>query len=119
MKNILAIVLMLTVTFAYSQEASTPPKYEKQGDFIIATYFHDNGAIAQKGQFNENNKLEGTWVSYDKTGNKQALSQYRNGIKVGTWLFWQDNNLREVDYNNNVIENVGEWTNKTQVAISN
>ncbi|MBQ0770169.1 MAG: nicotinic acid mononucleotide adenyltransferase [Bizionia sp.] len=118
MKKILTLVLLLAVSFTYAQNATVKPKFEKQGDLIIATYFHNNGEIAQKGHFNKNNKLEGTWLSFDNTGAKQSIGQYDNGVKVGTWLFWKNEDLREVDYNKNVIIKVGEWKNKTQIAIA-
>lgn len=117
MKKILALTILLTVSFTYAQNDIVKPKFEKPGDLILATYFHNNGEIAQKGHFNKNNKLEGTWVSFDNTGAKQSIGQYDKGVKVGTWLFWKNDSLREVDYNKNVITNVGEWKSKTHLAI--
>ncbi|TYB76097.1 nicotinic acid mononucleotide adenyltransferase [Bizionia gelidisalsuginis] len=118
MKKILVFALLLSVTFTSAQNETIHPKFEKQGDIILATYYHNNGEIAQKGYFNKANKLEGTWVSFNNKGTKQSIGQYTNGVKVGKWLFWKENSLREVDYNNNVIANVGEWKNKTHLAIA-
>jgi len=118
MKKILTLALLLAASFGYAQDGAATPKLEKQGHLIMATYFHNNGEIAQKGYFNKNNKLEGTWVSFDTSGNKQSIGHYNNGVKVGTWLFWNNDNLREVDYSQNVIVNVGEWKNKLQIAIA-
>lgn len=119
MKKILTLVLLLAVSFTYAQNETVTPKFEKQGDLIVATYFHTNGAVAQKGCFNKNNKPEGTWVSYNSLGTKQSIGQYDNGVKVGKWLFLKNDSLREVDYNRNVITNVGEWKSKTHLAIMN
>jgi len=118
MKKIFAILLMFSVTLVFAQE----PKQvdvNKDGDLIIATYYHDNGAIEQQGTFNEAGELHGVWTSYDVEGNKVTVGNYLNGHKVGKWLFWSDNKLREVDYVDSKIASVSEWTDKVQLAISN
>jgi len=119
MKKILSIALLLFATLTYAQE-DIKPKYEKVGDQIKATFFHDNGEIAQQGFFNQDNKLEGTWTSFDVNGNKIAAGNYNNGIKIGKWFFWKDQTLTEVDYNNNKIASVNKWKNTSStVADSN
>lgn len=114
----LAIVLMLSVTLTFAQEK---PKVElnKDGDLIIATYYHDNGAIEQQGAFNEEGNLHGVWTSYDMQGKKVAVGNYENGKKIGKWLFWSGDKLREVDFVDSKIASVSEWTDKVQVAVSN
>lgn len=117
MKNILTFALILMVTITFAQEVK--PKFEKQGDLTEATFYHDNGTVAQTGFFDKNNKLEGTWLSYDVKGNKTAVGNYKNGVKVGKWLFWNENSLKEVDYENNKIAGFSEWENKSSLAIAN
>jgi len=115
MKYILVIAIMLTASLTFAQDVE--PKFEKQGNVTEATFYHDNGLVAQKGNFNKENKLHGTWTSFDKEGNKLAIGNYNSGIKVGKWFFWNGKSLKEVDYINNNIENVNEWENKSSLAL--
>ncbi|MEM5566548.1 nicotinic acid mononucleotide adenyltransferase [Psychroserpens sp. AS72] len=118
MKKIFAILLMLGVTLTFAQEK---PKAElnKDGDLTVATYYHDNGAIEQQGTFNKEGELHGVWTSYDQNGNKVTVGNYVNNKKVGKWLFWSDNKLKEVNYEDSKVASVSEWTDKVQVAVSN
>ncbi|MGS2727503.1 toxin-antitoxin system YwqK family antitoxin [Psychroserpens sp. BH13MA-6] len=118
MKKICTILLMLSVMVTFAQEK---PKVEtqKDGDLTVATYYHDNGVVEQQGAFNKDGNLEGVWTSYDTQGKKVAVGSYENGKKVGKWLFWSGNTLREVEYVDSRIASVSEWTDKVQVAINN
>jgi len=115
MKNIVSIVLFLFVTVAFTQNVQ-PPKFEKQGHQTKAIYFHENGRVEQEGYFDKQNKLHGTWTSYNSLGNKVSIGKYHHGLKVGKWLFWTNHSLKEVDFENNIIANVNEWQNKIRVA---
>lgn len=91
----------------------------KKGDLTEATYFYADGTIQQKGTFNAKGKLHGTWTSYDVNGNKLAVGNYDNNVKVGKWFFWTDGLLKEVDYIDSRIVSVNEWKDKTKVAVRN
>ncbi len=116
MRKLLGILVMLCVSFTYAQK-DTNVKYEKDGELTIATYYYENGVVQQKGAFDANGKLHGTWTSYDIKGNKIAVGNYENGNKVGKWFFWSNNSLKEVDYINSKIVSVSEWKGKTKLAI--
>ncbi|MFT4781632.1 MAG: antitoxin component YwqK of YwqJK toxin-antitoxin module [Psychroserpens sp.] len=118
MKKIFVVVVMLSVALTFAQEK---PKVDlnKDGDLTVATYYHDNGAVAQQGAFNKVGELHGVWTSYDLNGNKVTVGNYVNNKKVGKWLFWSDNKLKEVDYIDSKIASVSEWTDKVQLATSN
>ncbi|WP_298899508.1 nicotinic acid mononucleotide adenyltransferase [uncultured Psychroserpens sp.] len=118
MKKILAIILMLSVTFTFAQEKQKVD-LKKDGDVTTATYFYENGAIEQVGTFNKEGKLHGIWTSYDLNGNKVTVASYENGKKVGKWLFWSGNKLREVNYKDSKIASVSEWTDKVELALRN
>nr|WP_321234557.1 nicotinic acid mononucleotide adenyltransferase [uncultured Psychroserpens sp.] len=118
MKKIFAILVMLSVTLTFAQETKKVD-VNKDGDLTVATYYHDNGAIEQQGTFNDAGELHGVWTSFDAEGNKVTVGNYVNGKKVGKWLFWSGNKLREVDYVDSKIASVSEWTDKVQVAVSN
>lgn len=117
MKKLLLIAAFLvsgTVAFAQNHK----PTLEKKGNVIEATYFHDNGTVAQTGLFTLQGKLQGEWKSYDVNGKKIAVGNYENGQKVGKWFFWNTNRLSEVDYSNSKVLNVNTWQN-TSTVVSN
>src|SRR5690606_14470017 len=118
MKNILsllAIVLTTSITFAQDNKNT----YFLDGDVIVATIYHDNGAVAQTGYYTQDNKLTGEWVSYDESGNKTAIAQYKDGNKVGTWYFFTDKNIQEVNYMDSRIAKVVTWeSSDTQLVVN-
>ena len=119
MKNILslfAIVLITSIAFAQDKAQNT---YFLDGDVIAATIYHDNGMVAQTGFYTKENKLTGEWVSYDLSGNKTAVAQYNNGNKVGTWYFFTNKNIQEVNYMDSRIAKVVTWeSSDTQLVIN-
>ena len=116
MKKIIVLLVMLTAGLTYAQNNNSPV-VEKQGDLTLVTYFHDNGAIQQTGAFDSEGKLHGVWKSYDSAGSKLSIGTYENGKKVGKWLFWNGDSLKEVEYIDSKIVSVNKWNNKTKVAI--
>lgn len=118
MKKIVLILIMLSVSFTYAQDKKQV-KLDKKGDLTLATYYHDNGEVQQKGYFNVEGKLQGEWTSYNEDGQKVALGNYENGKKAGKWFFWDGESLKEVDYIDSKIVSVNKWDNKTKVAFSN
>ncbi|MEL6810582.1 MAG: nicotinic acid mononucleotide adenyltransferase [Bacteroidota bacterium] len=103
---LLAICLVGTVSFA---QENNKPTYELKGDIIEATLYHDNGVVAQTGYYTKENKLEGQWISYDAQGNKTAVAYYNNGEKVGTWTFYNGDEMKEVRYQDSRIAEVKTW----------
>lgn len=115
MKNI-TLALALIFSFAvFAQEKAVEPKFEKDGKMVKATYYHENGEIAQIGHY-LNGKLQGEWISYDVTGEKIAIANYDEGKKTGKWFFWNDETLKEVDYTDNRIANVTVWNNDNPIV---
>ncbi|EDP97130.1 nicotinic acid mononucleotide adenyltransferase [Kordia algicida OT-1] len=118
MKKLLLIaVFLVSGTIAFAQN-NDKPKLEKKGDLIEATYYHDNGEVAQIGFFNLKGKLQGEWKSFDANGKKTAVGNYENGKKVGKWFFWNTNQLSEVDYSGSKVKNVNTWQ-RTSSVVSN
>lgn len=108
--------LMTVVSFAQDKREL---KLNKDTQLIEATYYHDNGVVSQTGTYTLDGKLQGEWKRYDNEGNKIVSAEYNNGAKVGKWFYWANDVLREVDYSNNAIASVSEWTNKTKLAVNN
>ena len=105
LKNIvmkkLIFILMMTFTFgAVAQEVE--PTFEKEGNKVKATYFHANGEVSQQGYF-MNEKLDGEWKMFNEKGDKIAMGNYTRGAKTGTWMFWEGDSVKEVNFSNNRI----------------
>lgn len=108
MRNAVLTFVMLFSVALMAQEENIKPTFEKDGDIITATYFHENGEVEQTGEM-LNNKPHGKWVSYDDEGNKTAVAYYKEGTKTGKWFIWFEDKLTEVDYRDNAIINVVNW----------
>ena len=102
-----AVFFAVQIGFA---QTAVQDEYVKEGDIIKATLYHDNGVVAQTGFYTLDNKLEGEWISYDALGNKTAVAHYENGKKVGTWFFYQGNEIKEVKYDDSRIAQVTSFT---------
>lgn len=112
------IVIVLALIFSAGMTAQEiQPKFEKEGNTLKGTYFHENGKVAQTGFFSEG-KLHGEWKMFDENGKKIAMGEYVNGKKAGKWFFWEGEALKEVDYTNNKIANVTTWNNEKTVAVN-
>ncbi|NAS31810.1 nicotinic acid mononucleotide adenyltransferase [Flavobacteriaceae bacterium R38] len=115
MKNLIMTFAMLFSVVLMAQ--TDKPLMEKEGDLTKVTYFHENGKVAQIG-FYKNKKIHGQWKAYDVKGKKIAVANYDEGKKVGKWLFWNENGLKEVDYSDNRIVSVTNWNNSNRVVIN-
>lgn len=125
MKKIIMIVLVAltaNVAFAQSQKKSCDVKdsYVLKGDLIEATLYHDNGTIAQTGYYTLENELQGQWISFNDKGERTAVANYNNGDKVGTWVFYHGDTMKQVSYESSKIAEVKTWTNTdTKVVATN
>ena len=111
----MVLVFVASTTFAQQAPKNT---YKVKKGLIEATLYHDNGQIAQTGFYTKDNKLHGEWISYDAQGNKTAVAQYNKGMRVGTWMFYQGDTLKEVTYTNNAITQVNTWTMQDTRVVS-
>ena len=114
MKKAVFFLAMMFSVCIYAQ--GTEPTVEKVGDMVKATYFHENGEIAQTG-YMMNGKLHGQWFMYNAEGKKLASGKYIDGKKSGKWFFWEDEILKEVDYDANRIVNVKNWNQSEVVSV--
>ena len=112
------IVCVLSIGMSFAQQDRSL-KLDKENDLIEVTYYHDNGTVSQTGFYTKEGKLHGDWYSYCQEGNKLTSAQYDNGVKVGKWFYWQNDQLKEVDYSKGTIVTESEWTNKESVLASN
>ena len=105
MKNILTFAIALFVTVAFAQKERTLT-LNKETNLIEVVYYHDNGAVSQTGFYTPEGKLQGEWLSFDEKGTKLVLANYENGKKVGKWVYWNGDIVKEVDYTANGIATV-------------
>ncbi|WP_435261199.1 toxin-antitoxin system YwqK family antitoxin [Tenacibaculum sp. nBUS_03] len=113
MKKIIVLACILAVSVL---QAQVNPKYEVAGELVKATYFYEDGKVKEQGFFKDT-KLTGTWVSFNKEGDKTAIAHYKAGKKVGKWFMWHKDGLKEIDYENNTIASVQNWKDDTKIAV--
>ena len=109
------IVVLMFAFGAVAQEVK--PTFEKEGDKVKATYFHANGEIAQQGYF-LNEQLEGKWKMFNEKGVKIAMGNYSKGAKTGTWMFWDGDAVKEVNFSNNRIAGVTDGKSSKTVVVN-
>ena len=115
MKRSIILLAILFSVCTYAQNIK--PTFEKEGKMVKATYFHENGEIAQTGYLLEG-KLHGQWYMYSAEGKKLATGKYLNGQRAGKWFFWKDDILKEVDFEDNRIAYVKNWNQSEIVSVN-
>ena len=122
-KFVLILVALFIGNIAAAQECKKvchkKDQFVLNGNLVEATLYHDNGAVAQTGYYTKENKLQGEWISYDANGNKTAVANYKEGEKVGTWLFYQGETIKEVSYEESSITAVKTWQVTDTRVVSN
>lgn len=117
MKNILTALALVFSVVLFAQEVEKKPKLEIENGMVKATYYHDNGKVAQSGNYLDG-KLHGEWKSYDVEGNTLAIANYNMGEKTGNWFFYDGNTLKEVTYQNSAIASVNTWNQTNKVVVN-
>ena len=115
MKKVLLLLLTFCSAFIYAQ--STEPIFEKEGKMVKATYFHDNGEIAQMG-YMLNGKLHGDWTMFDAKGSKIAAGSYVDGKRQGMWYFYEGDMVKEVQFLDSKIAAVRDWNASEGVTVN-
>jgi len=109
MKNYVLFFTFLITAVSFAQ-TERELKLNDETNVIDVTYYHDNGVVSQTGSYTLDGKLQGTWLSFNTAGEKIVSANYDNGKKVGKWFYWSSKTLKEVDYSNNDIASVSEWS---------
>lgn len=97
--TILAALFISASVFAQKERTLT---LNKETNLIDVVYYHDNGEISQTGSYTADGKLQGQWLSFNEEGEKTVTAYYKEGKKVGKWIYVIDGNLKEVDYSKNI-----------------
>lgn len=116
MKNVfLSLVMIVFVGQLTAQENNVTYKSSKKQTEI--TTYYDNGQVKEHGFFNKEGALDGNWVQYDEAGNVMVQGEYADGMKVGKWLFWKGDTLKEVDFQANKIVKYNQWSKTEYLAV--
>lgn len=97
--SLLAAFIISVSVFAQKERTLT---LNKETNLIDVVYYHDNGQISQTGSYTADGKLEGQWISYNEEGETIVTAYYKEGKKVGKWMYKIDGKIKEVDYSKNV-----------------
>lgn len=116
MYKVLIILLVFMGSAGMYGQERVERVFNKETNLIEATYYAENGQISQEGTFNTDGKLHGQWTSYNEDGEKIAVGSYENGAKTGTWYFWADDTLKEVEFSDNQIASVQEIKNSSGIV---
>ena len=108
MKNLLfTLAFIFFIPALYSQNKNLP-KTETKGTLQEVTLYYENGTIMQHGFYTKEGKLHASWESYNEDGSRKCYATYNNGVKVGTWIYWADNKITKIEYDNNKIVKIEE-----------
>jgi antitoxin component YwqK of YwqJK toxin-antitoxin module len=118
MKNIFFIILLILCTSKIYSQQTQLPKTEEKGDLKEVTIFYENGEIMQHGFFTKSGKLHGGWESYNSDGTRKCVAFYNEGVKVGTWYYWDKGIQTKVIYDHNKIISV-EKVNSDSISTKN
>ena len=111
-------VLMFAFLFSAALCAQdNKPIFEKAGDMVKATYYHDNGMVAQQGYF-LNEELHEEWNMFNDKGQLIAKGNYQMGKRTGKWFFYNQEGVKEVDYKDNKIVNVVKHNSAESIVVN-
>tara|TARA_E500000178_G_C16423247_1_gene488257 strand:- start:159 stop:509 length:351 start_codon:yes stop_codon:yes gene_type:complete len=111
--RILLMFFALSITSLSAQEKKIVT--EEGINTFKVVYYNEAGNILQQG-YVINKKLHGEWSSFYKDGIKAVSGHYEKGKKVGKWFFWNKESIREVDFVDNNVIKVVNWSSPTKIA---
>lgn len=72
---------------SYAQQATYT---DNDGDGVIEYVLRDNNGKVIETGFYYNRKMVGTWTSYFPSGKKHTVAKFKNGVKHGNWLMYNE-----------------------------
>ena len=115
MKGLLFFFFLSFGSIIMAQENGYRKTYIQEGELIKFSEYYENGQLAQTG-FLLDGKNHGVWQSYDINGIKKSKGVFLKGKKVDRWFFWNNGQLLEVDYKNNIVQSAIKWGDAKLIA---
>lgn len=84
-------------------------KVKVTNDLTEVNIYYEDGAIMQHGFYTKEGKLHNSWESYHTNGSLKCVAFYKEGVKVGTWTYWDDGIISKVEYKNNEVVSIKEF----------
>lgn len=126
MKGLMLSLLIVVSSFAVAQDnakvmydnGTVKSEYEKRGDRVAVTNYHENGQIKETGFF-KNGVPEGKWESFGTDGVKTAEVTYVNGQRHGEFRVWDqfENAYIEMRYNHGQVVAANRYLKQTDFAV--
>ena len=116
MKKLLIAILLVSLSISMTAQEKKTLTLNEDTNLIEAKIYHDTGVLAQTGFYTQEGLLQGEWISYNTDGVKTAVANYNLGKKVGTWLFYAGDILKEVTYLDSKILAVNTWNRDSKVV---
>ncbi len=74
----------------------------------LTLLYYPNGSVNELRMYNDN-KMHGTWVTWNEKGVKTAEANYANDKKNGKWYIWDENSTMRYDMTYFEGEKAGTW----------
>lgn len=90
MRKLITTVLFFVPVLLFSQAVPNYESYEDDPATIYYTLIDTTTNITlEEGQYVDSLR-EGVWIKRHTNGNMQARIKFQNGMRIGTWKFWDD-----------------------------
>jgi len=106
MNKLYIILFLIFISSTALAQEKKNKKIEQIGDLYEVTIYYDNGQILQHGFLSKHNKLHASWESFNKDGSRKCVATYDNGVKVGTWFYYDKGKKTKVIYDKNKIVHI-------------
>lgn len=74
----------------------------------VTTIYFENGKKNETRGFRQN-KMHGTWVTWDQLDHKIAEANYLDGVKHGAWGIWDENGIQRYEMFYDQGKKSGTW----------
>lgn len=82
------IFLLFSLVFAFSMSAQKAYYTDDDGNGVIEYVLLDNEGNKLETGFYCNKKMTGTWISYHPGGKKNVVAKFKNGVRHGNWIIY-------------------------------
>ena len=89
-----------------------PAQYVESGERFQhgpAFAWYPNGQRKMAGQYREDVRV-GSFLWWHDNGQRALAGRYEDGLKTGTWIWWHENGMKSIEGIYDSDQTVGEWT---------